>query len=271
MDPATNQFHTEFHNHELPYVNLPRWCHASVVVPTKDPGLIYFIGGWDSECQYNDVFLYSLNENKIIELECSGKPPSNRAGLSAVAWNKKIILFGGSTCKNGDYVFYNDLHVFDTDTNRWDIVPSNGTPPSPRAQQGAIIVNSKLYIVGGFDGKNCLVDVHIFDLNSHTWTSPMVLGIPSSTSNLQQPKFRVYPANVELFHIATTNYILSCGLNSGVYLYDTELSVWQKVEDVPVLASPCGCLLNDREIIIAGGLKEEEYNDKIYKITLIPK
>jgi len=50
------------------------------------------------------------------------------------------------------------------ETMRWYKTQCQGTPPSARGFHEAAMVNSKLYVFGGFDGERYFADVHVLDL-----------------------------------------------------------------------------------------------------------
>jgi len=73
-------------------------------------------------------------------------------GLALVAYQQKLICVGGFSAKNeegGDH----DLHsvagvrVFDTQANQWSDLPALS---APRSSHDAMVLNDKLYVVGGW-------------------------------------------------------------------------------------------------------------------------
>ena len=56
--------------------------------------------------------------------------PSPRSAHVATSYlDRFLLVFGGGSVAH----CYNDLHVFDTDSETWEAVATEGQPPSPRA------------------------------------------------------------------------------------------------------------------------------------------
>ena len=51
----------------------------------------------------------------------------------------------------------------------WTRTPDAGTPPLPRYQHATVIVNHRVYIVGGSYRGRFIGDVHEFDLDTSSW------------------------------------------------------------------------------------------------------
>ena len=64
-----------------------------------------------------------------------------------------------------------DLASFDTETSQWALVPSFGTPPTPR--KGHVMVASEdgryLWVFGGSDASGTLADLSALDMDHQTW------------------------------------------------------------------------------------------------------
>lgn len=83
--------------------------------------------------------------------------PIGRRSHSAFVYNGKLLTFGGYNGLLGEH--YNDLWCFDTVTNTWSEVVTQGKDngcwtgigvgPSPRRRQSCCLIGSKLYLFGG--------------------------------------------------------------------------------------------------------------------------
>lgn len=49
-------------------------------------------------------------------------------------------------------------------TYTWANVPAQGAPPSPRYSHTATLVNGNVFVFGGFDGRQALNDLYIFNI-----------------------------------------------------------------------------------------------------------
>jgi len=68
-----------------------------------------------------------------------GNPPEPRCDPVVVAYQKSIVVFGGSV---GDFIFPSDVHIFNTETNTWTQPQTIGTAPSPRIGCTAVVIKT---------------------------------------------------------------------------------------------------------------------------------
>ena len=63
------------------------------------------------------------------------------------------------------------LFCFDTKTNRWSRPVVSGTLPGARDGHSACVINSSMYIFGGYeeDINQFSQDVHVLDLRTMEW------------------------------------------------------------------------------------------------------
>lgn len=81
--------------------------------------------------------------------------------------NGKLYMFGGTT----GHVYFNYLHVFDELNQSWTLQETSGTRPSPRYKHQALVIDTKMYIIGGgvYTASNRPIDVHYLDVSTLTW------------------------------------------------------------------------------------------------------
>ncbi len=131
--------------------------------------------------RYRELFStqFNLNESShpapeisnIKEEEIKVVLPNSRTDHSLVEWNKKLIAFGGFDGAHR----WNDVFMFDIETEMWTKLSGesnksiNKIEPSPRFGHSAIVYEDKMWIYGGWDGKNTLDDLWCFDLINRTW------------------------------------------------------------------------------------------------------
>lgn len=157
-----------------------------------------------------------------------GRGPGPRDSHSAVLVGHRMIVFGGTNgCKK-----VNDLHILDLNTNEWTSPECQGNPPSPRESHTATLIgDDKLVIFGGNgDGEgNHLNDLHVLDLNTMRWSSPLVKGdvpVPRDSHGavVIGNKFFVYGGDRgDRYH-------------GGVDVLDLETMTWTKVHSSLVYA-----------------------------------
>jgi len=107
------------------------------------------------------------------KIDSYGKvPPRALRGHTMCMIEEKIYIFGG--CDNK--VCYNDLYIFDADTNWWMHSKTNGTPPPPCRAHSCIAIDNDIYFFGGGDGPTYYSDIYILDTTTLTWYKPKVDG-----------------------------------------------------------------------------------------------
>lgn len=71
--------------------------------------------------------------------------PESRCSHTATVVGSKIFVFGGSR----DGKLLNDVQLFDTASGRWTIPRVLGTPPAPRSNHSAVLLNGERILVFG--------------------------------------------------------------------------------------------------------------------------
>lgn len=102
-----------------------------------------------------------------------GRAPSARHSHAAAVQNHSLFIFGGF-----DGGYKNDMHEFDFANSQWSLVSSVGRRPRPRYRSTLVAFKNTLILFGGHDGQRHLADTHIFDIETRTWTSPVIEGTP---------------------------------------------------------------------------------------------
>ena len=83
---------------------------------------------------------------------------------SASTVGSSLFVFGGNDAKNN----LSELKVMNFDasgeTLHWTKKPCSGTAPSARGYHTATAFDSRIFIIGGYDGTRCFGDTHVLDL-----------------------------------------------------------------------------------------------------------
>ncbi|KAL9951132.1 hypothetical protein ACROYT_G043743 [Oculina patagonica] len=117
--------------------------------------------------------LYMLNTGNLTwtPLQASGNPPSPRCDHACTVAGEKFYIMGGS---GGEKLWYNDMHVFDTVTLRWEAVNVQGHRPHARSLHTICAHQSKdIYLFGGSNDVAKVTtpfdDVYKFSLSKLKW------------------------------------------------------------------------------------------------------
>ncbi|KAH7819988.1 uncharacterized protein MONOS_8690 [Monocercomonoides exilis] len=166
---------------EVNYIPLPVLKHQLVEVN----GYFAVVGGYNPEFNKisptnrkfypQDNFWFRFSNYRNDEEE----PSVSEAAV--VSLNEKIFVFGGATYDiNGDFAtMSNDLWEFSETSHSWRKIPVKGEKkPNKCCRSGATIHESILYIAGGCDINNRLLEeVWAFNFATSEWHKVMVMDI----------------------------------------------------------------------------------------------
>ncbi|XP_026402698.1 kelch domain-containing protein 4-like isoform X2 [Papaver somniferum] len=160
----------------------PRSAHQAVV--WKDH--LYIFGGeFTSPNQerfhhYKDFWMLDLKTNQWEQINLKGCP-SPRSGHRMVLYKHKIVVFGGFYDTLREVRYFNDLHVFDLDTYKWqEVKPRLGCIwPSARSGFQFFVFQDEIFLYGGYskevssDKNNSsekgIVHTDLWSLDPRTW------------------------------------------------------------------------------------------------------
>lgn len=120
----------------------PRAAHGMCVVGSK---LVIF-GGRDSVGRKNDLYILDMETMEWISTQATGRQPEPRSFHTCTAVGNRVVVFGGRSLDNAHF---DDLHIFDTDTNEWLQPLSSGDKPSARGVHTATLVGDQFILYGG--------------------------------------------------------------------------------------------------------------------------
>ncbi|KAH7973006.1 hypothetical protein HPB52_020148 [Rhipicephalus sanguineus] len=147
-----------------------------------------------------------------------------------------LFLFGGWTSGAT-----NNMHTYNCRAQKWRVMGSQLT--SPRAYHGAAVINSCIYFVGGFNGRECYHSVVCFDVPLARW---------SAKANMAYARCYVSVAVLQ-------GQIYAMGGFDGrsrtktVERYDIKTNQWSMVADMIEVRSDASAAAAHGRIYIAGG------------------
>lgn len=109
-----------------------------------------------------------------MQPEIIGEQPNPRMGHTAQLYHNIIIIHGGW---NGfkvldDLVFIELSNIAEDKVKIWTLESKSNDFPA-RQFHTASIIEDKMYVFGGGDGKYWLNDLLIFDLKTYEWEGPI--------------------------------------------------------------------------------------------------
>lgn len=217
----------------------PRGGHTATLIGAS---ILYFGGHYysDNKIGYvylNDTHVLDLNASRWIKPKISGTAPKARYGHSAVLAGSRIIIFGGKGYKS---TVYRDLHALDPVSMTWYQGPEGAGAPCARFGHTATLINgTKMFVFGGWNGKDYYNDLFILDLEIMAWTKPMVSGPEPSPrqghsailigSNLiVHGGFKLREDKLKKCGLAQGNVLRDSFLND-VRVLDTESFTWSRL------------------------------------------
>eukprot|EP00742_Colponemidia_sp_Colp-10_P002439 GILJ01002600.1.p1 GENE.GILJ01002600.1~~GILJ01002600.1.p1 ORF type:complete len:539 (-),score=75.68 GILJ01002600.1:179-1672(-) len=154
----------------------PRMAHTGCLIEDK----FYVCSGWNGTRVLNDLHVLDLQGGRRTPHWAQpaithGETPKRQFHTCNV-YGHKLIVFGGGNGRD----WMDQVFEFDVCTGEWkELTVQGGKAPQGRLQHCAAIMGSELLVFGGEpDNTHQLNDIHIFNLDSQFWTTPVVKGPP---------------------------------------------------------------------------------------------
>jgi len=179
FDTATNEWSAPVTHGTCP---ISRSNHCGTVVGKR----MYVFGGLlirgSGLVDSNDIHYLDTETMTWYSPQVTGDLPDPRCGHKMVSIQGKIYLFGGG---NGDDWTnkFNDLHMFDPDTNRWTKLTPTGVEVDTTTFASVWTVGRFMFVFGGGKLSNrgsVSNEVYVFDSVSLNWTKQKISGAAPS-------------------------------------------------------------------------------------------
>ncbi|XP_056101474.1 rab9 effector protein with kelch motifs isoform X1 [Rhinichthys klamathensis goyatoka] len=167
--------------------NIPSLAYHSGTVYKKE---LYVFGGMQpsrcpegKECS-NALYIFNPEHGLWYQPIVEGDRPLPRFGHSNTLLSNKMIIFGGR--KTATYL--NDLHILDLGFMEYTAVKYENMPPLARGFHAALPVSdNRVLISGGCSAIGALQDLHLFNIDTSSWTSvvsPLLCSKPRAGHSL---------------------------------------------------------------------------------------
>lgn len=189
-------------------------------------GNIYVAGGLhviNGVPDYNGLKTFEVYDLSTETWSTLPDMPTNRWGLSAVAFNGKIYILGGRSLG----VPYSSIEVYDPQMNTWTTITTSSMP-TPRYQLTTCLLNNKIYAIDGWynsSGGPIYNNVEVYDPITDTWTTynPMPVAVAMLDGYELNGKLYVYGGSRTTHPNIGTSAIYELSLM--IYLHYNHMSI----------------------------------------------
>jgi N-acetylneuraminic acid mutarotase len=199
-DPATNSWQTG-----LPGSPNAKGGSASAVIGTK----LYLAGGVTNG-NFTLFDVLEIYDSASNSWSTGAPPPRGLASAAGAAINGKFYVVGGAYRDSSfNYIISNALYIYDPATNSWSTAAPMTTG---REGPSAVVVNGKLYVLGGNSDDGELSTVEIYDPASDSWATG-----PSLPAQMYGGAAGVIGSKIYV----TGGFNASGGISGNLYALDT--------------------------------------------------
>ncbi len=175
---------------QIPVPSTPRGVVGCAMTYAADK--IYLFGGGvgDGMGTFSDeTFRYDPSVPEWVTIDDGGGPGARYdAVLGPLTPEGPLMLYGGSLGPEGA-AFFNDIWLFDLETETWSEEIVSGDPGIARRGAWMPIIDEHGFVLGfgnqGLDPDQVSGDLAYYDLGSHTWTDVTPEGGPTPRSFTQ--------------------------------------------------------------------------------------
>lgn len=215
---------------------------------------LYAVGGWNGQATQLDLV-------ETIDDSLTGKwiaaPPLiyARSQHTAVAAADRLFVLGGWSADTG---LVSAVEVFDG--NVWSTATHL---PTPRREPAAAILQNKIVIAGGFNGRNdSEVEGYSDVVESYDWK----LNQWQRLASLQHPRRGLTMVNVGDRLYAIGGYTLEDGFINVVERYDPLANMWETLTWKIAPRTWAASIVVDDSILIIGGYNREGFLNLVERI-----
>eukprot|EP01090_Pellita_catalonica_P014350 TRINITY_DN3640_c0_g2_i1.p1 TRINITY_DN3640_c0_g2~~TRINITY_DN3640_c0_g2_i1.p1 ORF type:complete len:866 (+),score=140.71 TRINITY_DN3640_c0_g2_i1:238-2598(+) len=121
---------------------------------------IVFFGGTTNVDVFTDVRILHIGNRRWLSEKELNFSSLARFGHSANKIGNWLLVFGGNSGKH----YLNDVTLLNLETMSWFKLDCSGARPSPRSFHTSVVVDKKMYVVGGYCGTD-IGDTHVLDMS----------------------------------------------------------------------------------------------------------
>lgn len=255
-------------------VNIPSERSGHRIVATDN--CIYAIGGYNPDYTelFDEVWCFNVATRTWTKLNTKGSQPKQVASHSMCLYGDNIVTFGGSGLPFG-LNSSNDVHLLNLKDGQWqrihcEALDNNANNlPSKRYGHTMHIINHHLYICGGTQGIDYMLDLYRLDLKTKSWEH-------IACRNPPEERYRH-----ETVCDGKKMYMFGGGAANSVFdlikipVLDLKTFCWSYIQSVhddakgyPLSRKYHGCIHYKDDVYISGGMHPTAILKDIWKFSL---
>jgi N-acetylneuraminic acid mutarotase len=269
-------------------VSVARYAYDGVEVLN---GKIYFVGGYDGSAK-NTAERYDPTNNTW---ETIASLSVERWGVASAVLNGNLYAIGG---QDSSSISSSSVEIYLTTANAWVNGPSL---PTPVRHSTAIIINEKMYLVGGIKSGLNINQVLCFDPSSNQWSAKANMPTARHGHKLVWFENRIWAIGghdgshsnkVESYDPLTDSWQTEASLKtvrhwpvvwvasskiyvgggnglSSIETYNPTIKEWSNAGNFPENKFHADAVvLNDKIYVVAGATASDVYSNKVYAADL---
>jgi non-specific serine/threonine protein kinase len=215
---------------------------------------LYAIGGWNGQATQLDL-VETIDDSLVGKWIAAPPLIYARSQHMAVAAEGRLFVLGGWSADMG---LVSAVEVFDG--NIWSTVTHL---PTPRREPAAAILQNKIVIAGGFNGRNdsevegYSAVVEAYDWKSNQW---------QRLASLRHPRRGLTMVNVGERLYAIGGYTLEDGFIDAVERYDPLTNTWESLAWKIAPRTWSASVVVDDSILIIGGYSRNGFLNLVERI-----
>lgn len=191
-----------------------RFAHSAV---RQGNSMFVFGGGSSSDTTFNDLWRFDLTHMRWSRPLATGTYPSPKGSASMVAWQDKLVLFGGWRYPSlhppyQPWCLFDELHYYDLAKDRW-LVRNYLPCPPPMAGHSATVHGNRMIVFGGYQIKDDVNvnsnDTWVLDLDEQRWWQPLFVG-----NTRPAPRYGQIQVELDKHHLLVVG---GCGGANRIY------------------------------------------------------
>jgi len=154
------------------------WSARQNFQVVNNNGTLYLTGGTTTTCLTSVLAsnqMWASNDAIHWSLVSSG-PWSGRYGHASVSYNGEIYVLGGVNCSSGSTMSNNEIWKFSPSTQKWTHVVTSGPMWSPRFNHSAVVMDGKIWVLGGADTTSSYNDSWYSENGGVSWHQMAKIG-----------------------------------------------------------------------------------------------